>query len=395
MPFKLPDRVFETFTTTGTGPVTLLGSQSGFRSFSEELATNDTTFYQMWDDTDRETGIGTYNSGTNALTRTSILSSTNGDAAVDWGPGTRNIIVGLPSVLAAALLAPGSTGFLAQTAAKTYARRTLTAGDNVTITNPAGIAGNPIIAVEGLGDLAYENLDADGMVPSIIGGTPIGAVVAYPFSTAPSGWLFVSGLTIGSAASGATAKAHAGMLPLYEKLWDEFDNTELVIQNSSGTPTTRGASAAADFAANKRLPLLDAQGRVIAGWDSMSGASANRLTSPINGDTIGAAGGSQSHTLIVAEMPEHDHTPGTLATSNSGGHTHNVIEGGDDPAIGTFNTSAITAGGGNGTQTSSPVVAVGDHAHTLSGATSVAGSDGSHNNVQPTIVMPFIIFAGA
>ena len=54
--------------------------------------------------------------------------------------------------------------------------------------------------------------------------------------------------------------------------------------------------------------LPDLRGRVIAGQDDMGGTSANRLTSPINGDTLGAAGGSESHTLTTNEMPSHTHT---------------------------------------------------------------------------------------
>lgn len=40
--------------------------------------------------------------------------------------------------------------------------------------------------------------------------------------------------------------------------------------------------------------IPDLRGRVIAGQDDMGGTSANRLTSPLNGDTLGASGGAES-----------------------------------------------------------------------------------------------------
>lgn len=73
-------------------------------------------------------------------------------------------------------------------------------------------------------------------------------------------WLLCDGKTIGSAASGATALASAEAQALFEHMWNTYDNTLCPIQNSAGAVSTRGASAAADFAANKRLSLLDWRG---------------------------------------------------------------------------------------------------------------------------------------
>lgn len=69
------------------------------------------------------------------------------------------------------------------------------------------------------------------------------------------GWLRLDGRTIGSAASGATSRANGDTFALYSALWAEYDNTRLPIQTSGGVAGLRGASAAADFAANKRMPL--------------------------------------------------------------------------------------------------------------------------------------------
>lgn len=97
---------------------------------------------------------------------------------------------------------------------------------------------------------------------------PVGAVQPLRSKTAPAGWLIEDGKTIGNAASGATGRANADTQDLFTHLWTQFTNTELIIQTSAGAASTRGASAAADFAANKRMPLFDSRTRFLRGSDS-------------------------------------------------------------------------------------------------------------------------------
>jgi len=112
--------------------------------------------------------------------------------------------------------------------------------------------------------------------------------------------------------------------------------------------------------------LPDLQGRVVAGKDDMSGSSANRLTNPtsntvggIDGDTLGATGGSETHTLVEAQLAAH---------------THNVLH----------QTTDTSPGGGG---TDADIVRSGSSER----ATSSTGSDTPHNNVQPTIILNYII----
>ncbi|MGX7895460.1 hypothetical protein [Tsuneonella sp. HG222] len=91
------DRVLETSTTTGTGPFALAAAITGYQRFSAACSTNDTCYYfiQAVDSNgnpsgDWETGLGTYSSA-NTLTRTTVHQSTNGDAAVDFGVGTKYV----------------------------------------------------------------------------------------------------------------------------------------------------------------------------------------------------------------------------------------------------------------------------------------------------------------
>lgn len=144
------------------------------------------------------------------------------------------------------------------------------------------------------------------------GQIPSGTVFETYNSTLEDGYVWVNGQTIGSASSGATARANADTLTLYTILWNSLTNTVLPIQDSTGAATTRGASAAADFAANKRLPLPDKRGRIAAGKDDMGGISAaGRLTlerpQGVTGNVLGANGGEQAHNPTIAEMASHTH----------------------------------------------------------------------------------------
>jgi len=98
MTFKIADRIHETTTTTGTGTINLGGAVAGAQTFLAGIGTGNTTFYVIADDDDWEVGVGTVTSGTpNTLSRTTVLSSSNGGALVNWVTGTRNVFCGLPA----------------------------------------------------------------------------------------------------------------------------------------------------------------------------------------------------------------------------------------------------------------------------------------------------------
>lgn len=94
---SMPDNVFETTTTTGTGAYTPAGAVTGSRTFLAALGagTIANVQYVCRDDSNIEVGIGTWNGST--LTRDTILYSTNSNAAVNWGIGTRNLFITISS----------------------------------------------------------------------------------------------------------------------------------------------------------------------------------------------------------------------------------------------------------------------------------------------------------
>ena len=94
MAFIVADRVQETTTTTGTGSIALGGAVTGYQAFSAVLATSDTTYYTIADQTssDWEVGVGTFTSPS-TLARTTILSSSNSGSAVTFAAGTKNVFI--------------------------------------------------------------------------------------------------------------------------------------------------------------------------------------------------------------------------------------------------------------------------------------------------------------
>lgn len=136
--------------------------------------------------------------------------------------------------------------------------------------------------------------------------------------------------------------------------------------SQSGTHTARACPfGLGDGSTTFNVP--DLRGRVPAGADQMFGAAAaSRLTGPSTTantvyGTLGASGGSQVHTIITAELAAHTHN---IQTNFYG-----------------VPTAGATVNTWNGNQPSSAFNV---------GSTST-GSDTAHNNVQPTLVLNYII----
>lgn len=98
------DRVLETTTTAGTGALALAGAVTGYKTFATArrpggaaIGINDTCWYAAWGvdasgnaTGEYEAGLGTYTAAAQ-LTRTTVLSSSNANAAVTFSAGTKYV----------------------------------------------------------------------------------------------------------------------------------------------------------------------------------------------------------------------------------------------------------------------------------------------------------------
>lgn len=193
-----------------------------------------------------------------------------------------------------------------------------------------------------------------------------------------SGWVRANGRTIGSATSGASERANSDCEDLFLHLWAEDSNLSV--------STGRGATAAADWAANKTIALPDWRGRALAALDDMGNSAAGRLTSTYFGTAataLGAAGGSESHTLTTAQLASHTH----VNTLTDPGHVHTITGTANFAAPTSSNASYDDVQGRGGTisgHVNSNTTGI-----TITNASSGSGS--AHNNTQPTMLATIYI----
>ena len=133
-----------------------------------------------------------------------------------------------------------------------------------------------------------------------------------------SGWRICNGKSIGSSTSGADY-ANSNAQALFEYLWQAMPGLTV----SGG----RGASALADWSANKRLSLPDFRGYVLAGLDDMGGTTAVGRLSGLT--SLEARIGSATRTLAANNIPEMSFTtdPGGGSTvSYDGANGMNIYD---------------------------------------------------------------------
>lgn len=143
MAYQTFDRILETTTTTGTGPVTLAGAVTGFRTFASKLAVADTCHYHIEavdgagnPTGDWETGLGTY-SAASTLTRTTVLDSSTG-SAVSLVAGTKRVALSKIAFddqpwTSAAFTIGASSGSLTATGTARYKQVGRTVAFNLTV----------------------------------------------------------------------------------------------------------------------------------------------------------------------------------------------------------------------------------------------------------------------
>jgi hypothetical protein len=99
MALVINDRVKETTTTTGTGAISLGGAVTGFETFAAGIGNSNTVYYCIAHQTaaEFEVGLGTLDGDSSDLTRTTVISSSNSDSAVDFSAGTKDVFCTIPA----------------------------------------------------------------------------------------------------------------------------------------------------------------------------------------------------------------------------------------------------------------------------------------------------------
>jgi hypothetical protein len=196
MPLVIADRVRETTLTSGTGPITLAGPYLGFQAFSV-IGNGNTTCYVIIDAPNLawEVGIGTYSSAGNTLARTTVLASSNAGSLVNFGAGTKDVILTQPA-RRSVLVQEGGLGLLAGTTAFTangvpYANSssTLTTGPNLVFDGTT--LQNVVGPVAGAGLLSQATGGEGGQI-SLSNPTNTGNVASFDVLDATTARLFTT-----------------------------------------------------------------------------------------------------------------------------------------------------------------------------------------------------------
>lgn len=193
---------------------------------------------------------------------------------------------------------------------------------------------------------------------------PAGSIMAWGGSTAPTNWMIADG----------TAVSRTTYASLFAAIGTQY--------------------GVGDGSTTFNLPNL--KGRVVAGLDS----------SQTEFDTLGETGGAKTHTLLVSEMPSHTHIQDSHNhTQNSHNHSQNAhyhqiitrsnvvmqheLNGGSSVHGTRYNSNmANELATASSTATNNATTAT-NQATTATNQNT--GGDGAHNNLQPYIVLNYII----
>ena len=211
----------------------------------------------------------------------------------------------------------------------------------------------PIPPNRNTGDAGHVN-DHNDIAAQLLASPPIGSVMAYAANTAPTGYLLCQGQNV-------SRTTYAALFAVI--------GTTYGVGNGS---TTFG------------LPNL--KGRIPVGLDSAQ----------TEFDQLNESGGTKTHTLTTSEIPAHSHT------QNSHDHGTGTYQS-------TYPSSSIGESAGMYHRTNAGDIARGDNTNNngawvsalvatgRSGGTTATnqntGGGGAHNNLQPYLVLQYIIRA--
>lgn len=183
---------------------------------------------------------------------------------------------------------------------------------------------------------------------------PAGIITQYVGTSAPNGWRMCDGTL------------YNGADPTYARLW-------------AALGTTYGGSGVNSF----QVP--DLKGRVPVGYGAGTGLTVRSLNDKA---------GFETHVLTTAELASHAHSINFLSGNENNQHFHDFTLA--STPSGSLTTVAPSAGSGliaqaSNTSSTRTDAQTGPHQHNIVGDTASNGSNAAHNNMQPFVVVSFII----
>jgi len=319
----------------------------------------------------------TATSATSATTATTATSATTATTATNLAGGAGGSVPYQSSANTTAMLPNGTLGQVLTSNGGTSAPSFQTAsGGNltgdVTSVGVATTISASVVTSNMIVDGTIVVADLAAAVQAFL--TPTATIVSYAASSAPTGWLLCSG----QAVSRTT----------YATLFSTISTTYGV---GDGSTT---------------FNVPDLRGRAAVGLDNMGGTDATRLDLA---NTLGTGAGAQYHTLTTAQLashthtgPSHTHTFTTGTVSSNHDHAYNdsfFAEGtvanfglGGSPVGVDYDNSYLGFEVG---RTTGGISANHTHSGTTNGegtgATGSAGGDTAHNNMQPSLLLNYII----
>lgn len=234
-------------------------------------------------------------------------------------------------------------------------------------------------------------LGSSGTISTVAGGSPTGAVTPFAGASAPDGWLFCFGQVVSRstyaalfAALGTAYGAGDGSttfsLPDFRgrvpggkddmggtaagRLAVVLTGTKSSTSNGNITGLSNTAGLAvgmrafgSGIGANATISAITSPSAVTLSANSTSTGSTSIRFAVVDGVTLGAVGGDHVHTLAAGQMPAHTHSV-TAASLGSGGSYADSGSG----SIGNTSLATDSIGGGQ-----------------------------AHLNVQPTLVVNYLI----
>jgi microcystin-dependent protein len=196
-----------------------------------------------------------------------------------------------------------------------------------------------------------------------LGPCPVGSLMDFAGTSAPSGWLLCYGQAV-------SRTIYAALFAVLGTVYGSGDGS-----------TT--------------FNLPDCRGRLSAGKDDMGGSAASRTTtagSSIDGATLGASGGAQNVTIAQANLPNVNFAISGI-TLNDPGHVHQQFRHDLGASGGGGNAVLDSAGIGNetarNTNSATTGITISNQGQAASG-----GSGTALNKMPPTIIFNKIIFGG-